>query len=94
MRKLLTQVQQHLGADAAIMHAEAARGAYADCQASTHRLKSMLMFLCGERLRADFERLEDALRQAPLSVDPALLLLRERLNQFDAELADALARLP
>jgi len=90
LQRLLQQVRQHLAKDRAIIEAEASAGAYAACRASTHRLKSMLMFLTGECLRADFEGLEEALQHDPGQVAPALQQLRGRLGQFDTELEGAL----
>ncbi|MBV6322445.1 hypothetical protein [Duganella violaceipulchra] len=94
LRVLLVQVRQHLTTDAASMHTEAASGAFADCTTTIHRLKSMLMFLSGERLRADFEDVEAALLNAPSAIATTLLRLQQQLDRFDAELAEALARLP
>lgn len=91
LRKLLGQVRQHLAGDMATIQAQAAGGTFDACRASTHRLKSMLMFVTGERLRPDFERLEDALQHEPAAVDAALRDLSARLARFDAELAGALA---
>lgn len=93
LRNLLTQVRQHLSADLAIIRSEAETGRHEVCRSATHRLKSMLMFVTGERLRADFEHLEEALRQNAINVAPALEQLQQRLGQFDAELATALDHL-
>jgi hypothetical protein len=94
LRALLAQAQQHLHADTEAIAAELASGAHIACRASTHRLKSMTMFLAGQRLRADFERLEDALREERAATGPAWQALRLRLGRLDVELAGVLARLP
>lgn len=93
LQRLLLQVRQHLAQDSARIESEAAAGAFVDCRASTHRLKSMLMFLSGERLRPAFERLEGALQHDPDQVGPALQQLRGRLAQFGTELETALRSL-
>lgn len=93
LKTLLTQVQKHLNVDTAIIVSEVNSGSYVACRASTHRLKSMLMFLTGDRLRPDFEMLEQALLRDAASVPIALTKLLGRLDTFEAELAGALNKL-
>ncbi|MBV6322481.1 hypothetical protein [Duganella violaceipulchra] len=92
MHALLRQVRQYLVADREILRAAVSNPAVPPCRRTAHRLKSMLMFLCGELWRNDFEHLECAVASADQgAIVAALARLERRFSQVDAELVNALA---